>query len=105
MLNHIFSFSLQDFIKSAFKDIVSDELKKLKNSSSDNNTKTSTSIPDIDDALWEYDGLHDAYQGECEEILIEMQRIFYDDLRTESARKGKMFIIISNIDMFIIQFF
>ncbi|GMN64119.1 hypothetical protein TIFTF001_033194 [Ficus carica] len=81
------NFGSKDFIKSAFKDIVSDELKKLKNSSSDNNTETSTSIPDIDDILWEYDGLHDAYQGECEEILIEMQRIFYGDLRTESARK------------------
>jgi hypothetical protein len=38
--------------------------------------------------LWEYDGLHDAYQGECEEILLEMQKIFYEDLRDETTREG-----------------
>ncbi|EXB99430.1 hypothetical protein L484_016406 [Morus notabilis] len=58
-----------DLIKSAFKDIISDELKKL-DSSSDDNLKKSTSIPGIDDILWEYDGLHDACQGESEETLI-----------------------------------
>ncbi|XP_024017890.1 uncharacterized protein LOC21384881 [Morus notabilis] len=77
----------KDLIKSAFKDIVSDELKKLKDSSSYDNMKTSTSIPESDDILWEYGGLHDAYQGECEEILLEMQMIFYEDLSTELARK------------------
>ncbi|KAG4139557.1 hypothetical protein ERO13_D07G201100v2 [Gossypium hirsutum] len=39
------------------------------------------------DELWEYSGLQDAYQGECEEILLEMQRIFYEDLRREPAEK------------------
>lgn len=47
-------------------------------------------IDDGHDALWEYDGLHTAYQGECEEILLEMQRIFYEDLRTEQATRGKL---------------
>lgn len=39
--------------------------------------------------LWEYDGLHNVYQGECEEILLEMQRIFYEDYRAEPTRKGE----------------
>lgn len=48
-----------------------------------------------DDMLWEYDGLHDAYQGECEEILLEMQKIFYDDLKSEQNGKGKVWLGIS----------
>ena len=43
-----------------------------------------------DDMIWEYDGLHTAYQGDCEEMLLEMQRLFYEDLRTEKTRKGIM---------------
>ena len=73
----------------AFQGIVSDELKKLKDSSSDKSLKMLTSSPEIGDLLWEYDGLHDAYQGECEEILLEMQRIFYEDSKAESAGKGR----------------
>lgn len=41
-----------------------------------------------DDILWEYDGLHAAYEGECEEILLEMQKIFYEDLESEQIGKG-----------------
>ncbi|KAL0389196.1 UNVERIFIED_CONTAM: hypothetical protein Scaly_0276700 [Sesamum calycinum] len=40
-----------------------------------------------DDMIWEYDGLHTAYQGDCEEMLLEMQRLFYEDLRTEKKEK------------------
>lgn len=77
----------EDFITSAFQDIVSDELKKIKDSSLDDNLKIPTSAPEANDMLWEYDGLHQAYQGECEDILLEMQRIFYEDLRVEPTRK------------------
>ncbi|OAY34930.1 uncharacterized protein LOC110627499 isoform X2 [Manihot esculenta] len=77
----------KDFIKSAFQDIVSDELKKITHSSGDDNSQIPTSGLDASDILWEYDGLHNAYQGECEEILLEMQRIFYEDLRAEPTRK------------------
>lgn len=97
-MNHPFFFlffclpSFQDLIP-VFQDIVSDELKKLKESSLDKSLKISTSVPEIDDILWEYDGLHDACQGECEEILLEMQRIFYEDVKAESAGKGKTFIM------------
>lgn len=82
----------QGLIQSAFEDIVSDELKKLKQISWDANLKVRTSVPEIDDVLWEYDGVHDAYQGDCEEILLEMQRIFYEDLNPESNVNGKSFI-------------
>lgn len=72
-------------MKTTFQDIVADEFKKIKDSSLDE-----ISGMTVDDALWEYDGPHTAYQGECEEILLEMQRIFYEDLRTEPATRGKL---------------
>ncbi|OMO89519.1 hypothetical protein COLO4_19724 [Corchorus olitorius] len=77
----------KEFIKSACQDIVSDELKKFKDSSLGDCLDSSKSVPEITDELWEYNGLHEAYQGECEEILLEMQRIFYEDLRTDSAKE------------------
>ncbi|XP_021300646.1 uncharacterized protein LOC110429083 [Herrania umbratica] len=77
----------KEFIKSAFQEIVSDELKKIKDSSLSDCLEISNSVPKATDELWEYSGLQDAYQGECEEVLLEMQRIFYEDLRTEPARK------------------
>lgn len=84
-------------MKSAFQDIVSDELKKIKNSSSDEFCKTSSPAAEADDMLWEYDGLHSAYQGDCEEILLEMQRIFYEDLCAGPTREGE---ILSLFDKF-----
>ncbi|KAM7496318.1 hypothetical protein LguiA_020732 [Lonicera macranthoides] len=75
-LNH------KEFIKSTLQGIVSDELRKIKDLSLEGFLGNSKPDPVTDDALWEYDGLHAAYQGECEEILLEMQRIFYEDLRT-----------------------
>lgn len=80
-------------IKSACESIVSDELKKLKDSPSNDNLQFTTSASDISDILWEYDGLHDAYKGECEEILLEIQRIFYEDLRDESTKKGEIWLL------------
>ncbi|EOX93649.1 Uncharacterized protein TCM_002533 isoform 3, partial [Theobroma cacao] len=77
----------KEFIKSTFQEIVSDELKKIKDSSLSDCLESSNSVPKATDELWEYNGLQDAYQGECEELLLEMQRIFYEDLRTEPARK------------------
>ena len=83
-----FFFWLQDIIKSTFRGIVSDELKSIKDSSLDINFGDPTLITADDDAIWDYDGLHTACQGDCEEILLEMQRIFYDDLRMEESKKG-----------------
>ncbi|GMP90064.1 hypothetical protein CsSME_00041361 [Camellia sinensis var. sinensis] len=81
------SLSDKEFIKSTFQDIVADEFKKINDSSMDENFEILSSTPEVDDAIWEYEGLHTAYQGECEEILLEMQRIFYEDLRTEPTRR------------------
>lgn len=80
---------LQDLIQSAFEDIISDELKKIEDSSLNDFLKSPASAPEANDVLWEYDGLHSVYQGECEEILLEMQRIFYEDYRAEPTRKGE----------------
>ncbi|KAF9620699.1 hypothetical protein IFM89_013999 [Coptis chinensis] len=76
--------SHKEVMELTFRDIVTDELKRIKDSS----------FPVFvdDDVLWEYDGLQKT-EGECEEILIEMQRIFYKDLRTEETTRalaGKM---------------
>lgn len=84
---------MQDLIKSTFHDIVSDELKKIKDSSLNGCLKFPTSSPEANDVLWEYDGLHNAHEGECEEILLEMQRIFYEDLTAEPTRKGETWFL------------
>ncbi|KAK6940407.1 RPA-interacting protein, N-terminal domain [Dillenia turbinata] len=76
----------KDFIRSAFKDIVSDELKRIESFCLDKNLEIASCGPKVDDILWEYDGLHTAYEGECEEILLEMQRLFYEGLEEESAK-------------------
>ncbi|KAL9243079.1 hypothetical protein vseg_017009 [Gypsophila vaccaria] len=86
----------KELMKSAFKDIVSDELEKLKKQESD--------VPDVtkslsveDDMLWEYDGLHTADQEECEEILLEMQRIFYEDTSLEeNQREAEKFLMFED---------
>ncbi|KAI3806213.1 hypothetical protein L1987_22110 [Smallanthus sonchifolius] len=71
----------EELVKSTFQDIVSEELRKIKETPMKSCSETS------DDMLWEYDGLHAAYQGECEEILLEMQKIFYEDLKSEQIGK------------------
>lgn len=86
---------LQDVIKSSFQDIVTDELKKIKDSSITDCFKFQTSTAAASDELWEYNGLHNAYQGECEEILLEMQRIFYDDVGVEPTRKGETWSLLA----------
>ncbi|KAI7738453.1 hypothetical protein M8C21_031582 [Ambrosia artemisiifolia] len=71
----------EELIKTTFQDIVSDELRKIKETPLKSCSETS------DDMLWEYDGPHAAYQGDCEEILLEMQKIFYEDLKNEQIGK------------------
>ncbi|XP_019414786.1 PREDICTED: RPA-interacting protein isoform X2 [Lupinus angustifolius] len=78
---------LQDIVSSAFQDIVSDEIKKMKDSPLDNSFNVPISDCEMDDLLWDYDGLHSTYQGECEEIMLEMQRIFYQDLTSKPVIK------------------
>lgn len=84
----------QDLIKSSLEDIVSDEIQKFKHSYQSETYGNSKFAPD--DAIWEYNGLHEAYQGDCEEMLLEMQRIFYEDLRMEETKGECLFHIIWN---------
>ncbi|XP_010440421.1 PREDICTED: uncharacterized protein LOC104723728 isoform X1 [Camelina sativa] len=76
----------KEIINSAFQDIVTDELKKIEDWSR-NLSGNQTVTPDSDDILWEYDeqGLKDVYEGDSEEILLEMQQIFYKDLCSETT--------------------
>lgn len=80
------SLLYQDIVKSTFQDIVSNELRRIKNSSLDENSGNLTPHQSNDDDIWEYDGLHAVYQGDCEEMLLEMQKIFYEDLTEEEFR-------------------
>ncbi|KAG6436901.1 hypothetical protein SASPL_101805 [Salvia splendens] len=77
----------KDLINSSLQGIVSDELRKIKGSSLDESSAP-TCCSATDDMIWEYDGLQTAYAGDCEEILLEMQRIFYEDLGRGEIRKG-----------------
>ncbi|XP_059305092.1 uncharacterized protein LOC132056769 [Lycium ferocissimum] len=77
----------QDLIKSSLEDIVSDEIQKFKHSYQSESFDNSKFSLAPDDTVWEYNGLHEAYQGDCEEMLLEMQRIFYEDLRMEETKE------------------
>ncbi|KFK23632.1 hypothetical protein AALP_AAs74839U000600 [Arabis alpina] len=79
-LSNCQSSDQKEIINSAFQDIVSDELKKIEDSS-----RNITVTPDSDDILWEYEGLKYDYEGDNEEILLEMQQMFYKDLISETA--------------------
>lgn len=79
---------VQEYIKSVFKDIYRDEFKKIKTQCS-GHPEVSSCLSGEDDILWEYDGQTTADEEECEEILLEMQRIFYEDMRLELSKRGK----------------
>lgn len=82
----------EELIKSTFQDIVSDELRKIKETPMRSCSGPLNPDPETsDDILWEYDGLDGACQGECEEILLEMQKIFYEDLNSEQIGKDLLF--------------
>ncbi|PIA25136.1 hypothetical protein AQUCO_12500033v1 [Aquilegia coerulea] len=61
-------YNNKDFMQCTFQHIVSDELNKLKNSDTG----------DVD--IWEYDAFQNNSDTEREDILIQMQRFFYQDL-------------------------
>lgn len=83
----------KDLINSTLQDIVSDELRKIKGPLDGSSAPKCCNA--TDDMIWEYDGLQTAYKGDCEEILLEMQRIFYEDLgRGESREEPEKFIKI-----------
>ncbi|KAL3850496.1 hypothetical protein ACJIZ3_012378 [Penstemon smallii] len=67
-------------VNSTFRDIVSDELRKIKETSFHGSSEAKMFGTATDDKIWEYDCLYTAYEVDCEEILLETQRIFYEDL-------------------------
>lgn len=73
----------EELIKSTFQDIVSDELRRIQETPMRSCSALNPDPETSDDIIWEYNGLHSAYQGDCEEILLEMQKIFYEDLQKE----------------------
>ncbi|XP_066362569.1 uncharacterized protein [Miscanthus floridulus] len=69
-------------VKSAVRNIISDEIEKLKQS---NEGKEDQEM----DVIWEYQGPQSAKPAEIEseDILLEMERLLYEDIREELIRK------------------
>lgn len=69
-------------VDSAVRNIISDEIEKLKQSNEGKEDQGT-------DMLWEYQGPQAAKpaENESEEILLEMERLLYEDLREELIRK------------------
>lgn len=95
----------QDLVKSSLEDIVFDEIQKFKHSYQSETFDNSKFSLALDDGIWQYDGLHEAYQGDCEEMLLEMQRIFYEDLRMEETKGERLFHIIWNLVLHLVDGF
>lgn len=76
-------------MESSMRKIVSDELQRFKRSASSGASEIPTSTAEGDeDMLWEYDGLHTASEFECEEVMLELQRAFYEDFRMSQTSQG-----------------
>ncbi|XP_073054660.1 uncharacterized protein [Primulina eburnea] len=76
----------ENLVKSTLHDIVSDELRKIKESSFHEKYGAPTFDAKTDDMIWE-DDLSTSCQGDYEEMLLLMEKIFYEDLRIEKTRK------------------
>uniref|UniRef100_A0A0E0DRG0 RPA-interacting protein C-terminal domain-containing protein n=1 Tax=Oryza meridionalis TaxID=40149 RepID=A0A0E0DRG0_9ORYZ len=68
-------------VESAVRDIISDELQKLKQHGDEKENQEA-------DMIWEYQGPQTAkpVETESEDILLEMERLLYEDLRDEAIR-------------------
>ncbi|XP_020679118.1 uncharacterized protein LOC110097200 isoform X2 [Dendrobium catenatum] len=73
----------KEVIESTFWHIVTDELEKIKVSPLGDGNCISNS--ENDDILWEYDQL--CSEIESEDLMMEMERILYRDLREEKIRR------------------
>ncbi|PKA59279.1 hypothetical protein AXF42_Ash001373 [Apostasia shenzhenica] len=78
----------KEVVESTFRDIVSDEFEKIKQSALGICHEISNSKND--DSLWEYDSMSSEIQSE--DIMIEMERVLYRDLREEKIRRELEFI-------------
>ncbi|KAG6522922.1 hypothetical protein ZIOFF_020078 [Zingiber officinale] len=81
------SFCWQNIMESTLRDIVSHELQKIKQSSSHENQRNLTSYNN--DFVWEFDGLNEeiSTEIESEDLMLEMQKLLYEDLREEYIRR------------------
>ncbi|XP_074585943.1 uncharacterized protein LOC141841661 [Curcuma longa] len=81
------SHAEKNIMESTLRDIVSDELQKIKQSSSHENQRNLTSYSS--DFVWEFDGLSEerSTEIESENLMLEMQRLLYEDLREEYIRR------------------
>ncbi|RZR77089.1 hypothetical protein BHM03_00002065 [Ensete ventricosum] len=77
----------QDIMESTLREIVSDELQKMQPCLVENERNI---ISKNNDVIWEFDGLHleNSTETASEELMLEMQRLLYEDLREELIRKG-----------------
>lgn len=78
----------KDIVESTFRDIVSEEFRKIEESSYIE--KGEVHAINVDDLLWEYNDLQmssSPKHSEYEELLIEMERLLYEDLRKELIRR------------------
>lgn len=81
------SLNEKEIMETSFRGIVSDELQKIKQSSLNENQRTF--VPNDSDLIWEFDGLHtyNSTGTESEELMLEMERLLYEDLREELIRR------------------
>lgn len=82
------SSTQKEFMESTIREIFSDELQRFRTSALSGCSEIPTSTAKVDeDMLWEYDGLHTASHFECEEVMLELQRMFYEDIRMNQTHR------------------
>lgn len=74
-------------MESTLREIVSDELQRMQPSLVENQRNI---VSKNNDVIWEFDGLHleNSTETASEELMLEMQRLLYEDLREELIRRG-----------------
>nr|GEW12739.1 hypothetical protein [Tanacetum cinerariifolium] len=89
------SFKRQELIKSSFQDIISDELKKMKETPMKSCSETlSADAETSDDMIWEYDGIHEAYQDSTIDAWEDeedeyLARLVFENMQLNDDKVGK----------------
>jgi hypothetical protein len=89
--------NLQKNVESEVRNIISDELQKLKHSVEGKEDQEM-------DVTWEYQEPQVVWPADIdgEDVLLEMERLLYEDLREESIRKGTIRLAFANSSITII---
>nr|XP_018675861.1 PREDICTED: uncharacterized protein LOC103971863 isoform X2 [Musa acuminata subsp. malaccensis] len=76
----------EDIVESTLREIVSDELQRMQPSLLENQRNI---VSKNNDVIWEFDGLHleNSTETASEELMLEMQRLLYEDLREELIKR------------------